>query len=73
MEILRRNVGLRDGNVELQFDGEHEIHHLQGAHAQVAELRIEWKRIRGGAGRSQNYSYDRNEPLAYAVPRMRIQ
>ena len=34
MEILRRDVRLRDGDIELQLDGQHEIHHFQGADPQ---------------------------------------
>jgi len=52
MEILGRNIGLGNGNIELQFDGKHEIHHFQGADTEVAELSVKGKRIRRGAARA---------------------
>jgi hypothetical protein len=44
MEILRSDIALRDGDIELHLDGQHQIHHFQGADPQVAELSFqrEW-------------------------------
>ncbi len=35
---------LRNGDVELQLDGQHEIHHFQRADAKIAQLSVQRKR-----------------------------
>src|SRR5271165_3214685 len=38
MKVFGRDFRLRDGYVELQLDGEHQIDHLERADAEVAQL-----------------------------------
>src|SRR6185437_16516085 len=59
----RRDLGLRDGDVEFGFDGEHETHHLDGADAEIGEARIDGQRPRR-AGGAHRLAYESQQPLA---------
>ena len=72
MKILGRNVGLRNGYIELQFNCQHEIDHLQGAYPQVAELSIQGKWDGNSATGTQYGLYQRDQPIADPLLRLRL-
>jgi hypothetical protein len=54
---------LRNRQIELHLDREHQIHHLDGAESQVAEAGIDRKRP-GRLRLAQHLAHQRNQPLS---------
>src|SRR6266404_2909123 len=72
MEVLRRDVRLRNGDIELELDRQHQIHHFQGAYPQIAQLPIDRKRVRGGRIRPKRLFHESDELLPHPLKRLRI-
>jgi hypothetical protein len=51
VEILRRNLLLRDREVEFHLDAEHEIDHLHRTHPEFAQFTIDGEGGRDGAAK----------------------
>src|SRR5262249_13606944 len=45
-EVLRSDDVLRDAEIELAFDGEHEVDHLDRTHAKLAQAGVHCNRLR---------------------------
>ena len=72
MEIFRRDIGLRNGDIELHLDRKHQIHHFQGTDAEIAQLRVQREWARDHAAGAQHRLDERNQLLAHPILHLRI-
>src|SRR6185312_184114 len=69
-EVLRSDLGLRDREIELCLDGQHEAHHLDRADAELRETRIDGQRTACARG-AHGLAYEAQKPLACSQGRDR--
>jgi len=72
MKILGRDFRLWNGDGELHFHCQHEIHHLQRADAEVAQLLVKREGVGHGMVSPKNLLYECDQSVTYSIS-LRIQ
>jgi hypothetical protein len=67
VKILGGDFRLRDGDIELHFHRQHQIHHLQRADAEVAELLVNRERVGHAVGSPEKLLYEYDQSVRYSI------
>ncbi len=72
MEILRRDIRRGNADIELDFDGQHQVHHFERADSEIAQLQVDGKRDGYGGTGPEKLLDEHDELRAHALMRLRV-